>query len=121
MTKANIVEEMMSQTSLTRKQAQEAVEAMMQVMTDALISGKNIYLRGFGTYEVKERGAKTARDIRKGERVEVPACKVVRFKPCEELKSLVAMATGKCDTCGLEQSPCKKIYQKDGSTTCVRF
>ena len=80
----------MSQTSLTRKQAQEAVEAMMQVMTDALISGKNIYLRGFGTYEVKERGAKTARDIRKGERVIIPPCNVVKFRPCDELRTLVA-------------------------------
>ena len=90
MTKAEIVDEMMSQTSLTRKQNQEAVEAMMQVMTDAMLGGKNIYLRGFGTFEIKKREAKTARNIRKGERVIIPPCNVVKFRPCDELRTLVA-------------------------------
>jgi len=56
----------------------------MTVVKDSLAHGENVYLRGFGSFVVKQRAEKTARNISTGEPVHVPARKVVSFKPAAD-------------------------------------
>lgn len=89
MTKNELADALVSKTSLTKSQAIEAIDELIESAKDAFVRGSNIYLRGFGTFKVEQRAAKTARDIRRGTIIQVPACCVVKFIPCAELKELV--------------------------------
>ena len=66
--------------------ALEAIDGLIEASKDAFVRGSNIYLRGLGTFKVEQRAAKTARDIRRGTTVQVPARNTVKFLPCDELK-----------------------------------
>ena len=70
--------------------AEKAVNAVIACIGDALASGDKIQIAGFGTFEVRERAAKTARNPRTGETIDVPACKVPAFKAGSALKDAVA-------------------------------
>lgn len=61
----------------------------MTVIKDALASGENVYLRGFGSFIVKERAEKTARNITKNTTVIIPAHKIPAFKPSDDFKDMV--------------------------------
>ena len=61
----------------------------MLFRSGSMSKGQNIYLRGFGTFEVKTRAAKTARNITKNTTLIIPEHKVPTFKPCAEFKSQV--------------------------------
>jgi DNA-binding protein HU-beta len=63
MTKADIVAEIAEETGLERNEAQKAVEAFMTSIKSSLTKGQNVYLRGFGSFIVKERAEKTGRNI----------------------------------------------------------
>lgn len=89
MKKNDIADKLVSQTTLTKSQALSAIEGLMKIASAALAKGDNIYLRGFGTFRVVERKAKTARNISRGTSVTVPERKVVKFIPCKELKEQV--------------------------------
>lgn len=89
MTKNDIADKLLSLTTLTKSQALSAIEGLMKIASAALAKGDNIYLRGFGTFRVVERKAKTARNISRGTSVTVPERKVVKFIPCKELKEQV--------------------------------
>ena len=73
-----------------KKTAEKAVNAVIACIGDALASGDKIQIAGFGTFEVRERAAKTARNPRTGETIDVPACKVPAFKAGKGLKDKVA-------------------------------
>ena len=62
MTKAEIVEDIAAKTGLTKKEIAEAVDMFLQTVTDALVQGKHLEIRGFGTFKVKERKARIARN-----------------------------------------------------------
>ena len=66
MTKAELVNEIASRTDVNKNDALKVVETFMEVVKDSLYEGKNVYLRGFGTFEIKHRAEKTARNIRNG-------------------------------------------------------
>ncbi|MBQ9203450.1 MAG: integration host factor subunit beta [Prevotella sp.] len=89
MTKNDIADELVSQTTFTKSQALNAIDGLMKIASNAFAKGENIYLRGFGTFRVVERKAKTARNIRWGTSVTVPAHHAVKFIPSNELKDLV--------------------------------
>ena len=65
MTKADIVNEISKNTGIEKVVVQKTVEAMMESVKDSLIKGNNVYLRGFGSFIVKKRAQKTARNISK--------------------------------------------------------
>jgi DNA-binding protein HU-beta len=65
------------------------VEGFMATVKDSLSKENNVYLRGFGTFEVKTRAAKTARNITKNTTLVIPEHKVPTFKPCPEFKNMV--------------------------------
>ena len=90
MTKAEIVEHIAQMTGLTKTDTALVVEGMIETLKEALIEGKTIEIRGFGTFKIKERAARRARNPRTGEPVEIAAKFVPTFKPSRELKDAVA-------------------------------
>ena len=83
MTKAEIVNEISNKTGLDKQSVQTIVEAFMTSVKNSLTKNDNVYLRGFGSIIVKERAAKTARNISKKESITIPAHKIPAFKPCK--------------------------------------
>jgi DNA-binding protein HU-beta len=93
MTKADVVTEIVQETGLDKNEALKAVEAFMSSIKKSLSKGQNVYLRGFGSFIVKERAEKTGRNISKNTTIIIPAHKIPSFKPAktfvEEVKSKV--------------------------------
>lgn len=92
MTKAQIVEEIVQKTGLTKKDVADAVDQFLRAISGALADGKHLEIRGFGTFKVKRRKSRMARNPRTGEPVPVPERNVPVFKVSKELKDLVAAA-----------------------------
>lgn len=83
MTKADIVADIAEETGLERVEALKAVEAFMNSVKKSLSNGDNVYLRGFGSFVVKERAEKTGRNISKNTSIIIPAHNVPAFKPAK--------------------------------------
>ena len=81
MTKADIVNEISKSTGVDKTAVLSIVEAFMETVKDSLAEDKNIYLRGVGSFIVKRRAEKTARNISKNTTVIIPACDIPAFKP----------------------------------------
>lgn len=89
MTKAEIVKEVSKSTGIEATTVMAVVEGFMAAVKSSLAKDNNVYLRGFGTFEVKTRAQKTARNITRNTTVIIPEHKVPTFKPCAEFKSQV--------------------------------
>jgi len=89
MTKADLVEHCAEKTGLTRTDVAVTVDAFLEAVKASLEQGKNIEIRGFGTFKVKLRKARKARNPRTGDEVPVPDRKVPVFKPSNEFKNLI--------------------------------
>ena len=89
MNKTELVAAVAAKTGLSKKDADAAVAAVFASVTDALANGDKVQLIGFGTFEVRARNAKTARNPRTGETMTVPATKVPAFKAGAALKAAV--------------------------------
>ena len=85
MNKTEFIAAVAAKEGLEKKTAEKAVNAVI-----ACAAGDKIQIAGFGTFEVRERAAKTARNPRTGETIDVPACKVPAFKAGKGLKDKVA-------------------------------
>ena len=90
MTKAEIVTEIAKQTGIEKAAVLNVVEKLMEVIKDCLAHGENVYLRGFGSFTVKKRAAKTARNISKNTTLIVPEHNIPAFKPANAFKKEVA-------------------------------
>ena len=88
MIKLDIVNAVVSSTSVTRTKAEEAVETVFRTLKTALGQGRRIELRRFGVFNVKPRKTGIGRNPRTGEEVNIPPGKAVRFKPGKELQSI---------------------------------
>ena len=95
MTKAEIVAGISEETGLEKSEALRAVEAFMQSIKRSLAEGQNVYLRGFGSFVVKERAQKTGRNNSKNTTIIIPAHNIPSFKPAkvfvEEVKNNVTV------------------------------
>jgi integration host factor subunit beta len=89
MTKAELVERVANKINLTKKDTESVVGIIFQSITDSLSSGEKVELRGFGSFRVRERNARTGRNPRSGETVDVPSKKVPFFKAGKDLRLLV--------------------------------
>lgn len=89
MTKADIVNEISKDTGIEKVTVQKTVEAFMETVKDSLEDGKNVYLRGFGSFVVKQRAEKTARNISKNTTIIIPAHNIPSFKPAKTFVSKV--------------------------------
>jgi len=81
MTKADIVNEISRSIGLERAAVLATVEKFMEVVKESMSEGENVYLRGFGSFIVKTRKEKTARNISKNTAIRIPEHKVPAFKP----------------------------------------
>ena len=81
MTKANIVNEISKNTGIEKRTVQEIIEAFMEAVKNSLVKDKNVYLRGFGSFIVKKRAEKTARNISKNTIMIIPKHFIPAFKP----------------------------------------
>ena len=89
MTKADLVNEISEATGLTKVDTEAVVNGFIYTIGSALKRGEGIEIRGFGTFRVREKKPRLARNPRTGEKVEVPRRHVPSFKPSKELKLLV--------------------------------
>ena len=90
MIKSEMIQKLFEATKIPRKAAELAVNTIFDTMTDALSKSEGIEIRGFGTFKVKDRKARIARNPRTGDSVPVPPRKVPVFKVSKELKDMVA-------------------------------
>lgn len=89
MNKQELVTEISNRTGLIKKDAEDAIVTFMDIVKDSLVKGEKIFLSGFGTFDVVERAARTARNPKTGESIEVGASKSPKFKPSKSLKESV--------------------------------
>ncbi len=88
MTKQDLVEELADVVS-SKREANDALNTVLDSIQDALKKGDDVTLTGFGTFSVVKRKARTGRNPQTGEEIQIPARKAVRFKPGSELKDAV--------------------------------
>ena len=89
MTRAEIVERIAQKKGLDREEVLACVMGFMEEVKNSLASGENVYLRGFGTFLLKTRAEKKARNITAGTEVIVPEHKIPAFKPTVDFKDAV--------------------------------
>ena len=90
MNKAELVSKMAEKSELSKKQAEAALNAFIESVQETLMDGDKVQLVGFGTFEVRERAARTGRNPRNPEEViEIPASLAPAFKPGKALKDLI--------------------------------
>lgn len=89
MTKAELVEDVAEAAELTKKDAERLVELVFESIIETLNHGEKIELRGFGSFRVRERGARRGRNPKTGAPVDIPAKRVPYFKPGKEMKELI--------------------------------
>jgi len=83
MTKAEIVAEISNKTGIEKVTVQHTVEAFMEAVKKSMVNGENVYLRGFGSFVIKERAEKTGRNISKNTTIIIPAHNIPAFKPAK--------------------------------------
>ena len=89
MTKADIVNEIAKTTGMEKIAVQNVVETFMETIKRSLAAEKNVYLRGFGSFIIKKRAQKTARNISKNTTLVIPAHNIPAFKPAKVFMSKV--------------------------------
>jgi DNA-binding protein HU-beta len=90
MTKKEIIENVATAAGISKAAAERAVNTMMESIKESLASGDNVLLVGFGRFSVRERAPRKCRNPKTGEIIEIPARKVVKFKPGEPLRKAIA-------------------------------
>ena len=83
MTKAELVNTISNKLGTEKNETQKVVEAFMQEIRTSMYNGDNVYLRGFGSFIIKTRAAKTGRNISKNTAIEIPAHNIPAFKPAK--------------------------------------
>ncbi len=89
MTKTELIEKIAVEADLTKKDAGKAFGAVVSSITAALAAGEKVSVPGFGTFEVRQRKARTAKNPQNGEPLKIAACKVPAFKAGKALKEAV--------------------------------
>jgi len=89
MTKADLVEEVVRVSSVSKKHAEIIVNTVFSSIIEALQQDDKIELRGFGSFRVRRRRSRQGRNPKTGDRVEVPEKRIPYFKPGKELKDLI--------------------------------
>lgn len=89
MNKAELVEAMSKKTEETKKVTEESLNALIDVITEALKKGDKVQLIGFGSFEVVKRAARKGKNPQTGEELKIPASKSPKFKAGKALKDIV--------------------------------
>jgi len=86
MTKADLIESVSAKIDLPKGQAERAVQLVFEDIVQALRTGDKVNISGFGTFAVSDRKARTGRNPKTGEAIDIPASKSAKFKPGKSLK-----------------------------------
>jgi len=86
MTKAELVQKMSKEAKIPAAAANRALQALVKSISSTVRSGGKVTVSGLGTFSQKQRNARTARNPRTGETIQVPAKKTIRFRPSSNLK-----------------------------------
>jgi len=89
MTKADVVAEVASRTGIDRPSVQVVVDSFMNTVKNSLLKRESVYLRGFGSFIIKERAQKQGRNISKNTTIIIPAHKVPAFKAAKSFSAIV--------------------------------
>ncbi|MGN1183567.1 MAG: HU family DNA-binding protein [Faecalibacillus sp.] len=89
MNKTELIEEIAVQTEMTKTDVDKVITALVDVVTQALANGEKVSLKGFGNFEVRERGERTGRNPKTGEAMIIAASKAPAFKASSTLKKAV--------------------------------
>ncbi|MBE5034289.1 HU family DNA-binding protein [Gallalistipes aquisgranensis] len=89
MTKADIVNEISKSTGVEKAVVQDVVEAFMTSIKESMTAQNNVYLRGFGSFIIKKRAQKVARNISKNTTITIPAHNIPAFKPAKSFAAKV--------------------------------
>lgn len=89
MTKAEIVREISQITGIEKTRVEQILESFMESVKEANIAGETVYLRGFGSFGLKERAEKKARNISKNTTITIPSHTIPYFKPSKEFSNQV--------------------------------
>ncbi len=89
MNKTELVAAVAEKTGASKKDSEKLVSAVFEIITNTLVAGDKVALVGFGAFEVKERPARTGRNPRTKETIEIPASRSASFKPGKALKDAV--------------------------------
>ena len=89
MTKPELIAKIAEKTNLSKKQAAAALDAFISTITEALKAEGKLAIPSLGTFELRERAARTGKNPRTGEKVEISAKRVPAFKPAKALKDAV--------------------------------
>ena len=100
MTKADLVEEVVRVTNVSKKHAEVIVNTVFSSITDALRGEDKIELRGFGSFRVRRRRPRQGRNPKTGDQVAVPEKRIPYFKPGKELKDLINLDASTTDEAG---------------------
>ena len=90
MNKTELIAEVANKAGLSRKDAEKALGAVVETITEAVVKGDKVQLVGFGAFDVKERGVRMGRNPKTKETIEIPATRVPVFKAGKALKDAVA-------------------------------
>ena len=86
MTKAEMVREIADKTGIEKQVVMQIVEGMMESIRNSMINGEEAFLRGFGSFIIKRRAQKTARNISKNTTIVIPAHNIPAFKPSKSFR-----------------------------------
>ena len=89
MNKTELVAAMAEQTNLSKKDAEAALKAFIDVVSEELKKGEKVQLVGFGTFEVSERAAREGRNTQTGKTMKIEDCKAPKFKAGKALKDMM--------------------------------
>ncbi|WP_262709398.1 HU family DNA-binding protein [Solitalea koreensis] len=95
MTKAEVIAEIAQRTGIEKVDVAETVEAFFKVIKNSMIEGENVYVRGFGSFVVKKRAQKTARNISKNTAIIIPEHFIPSFKPAKVFVDKVKNSSAK--------------------------
>ncbi|HRJ53513.1 MAG TPA: integration host factor subunit alpha [Candidatus Thiothrix moscowensis] len=97
LTKADMVEHLFEELGLNKREAKDLVEMFFEEIRDALETGKNVKLSGFGNFMLRDKTQRPGRNPKTGEEIPVTARRVVTFRPGQKLKQRVEEYAGSAD------------------------
>lgn len=86
MVRSDIVKKVADDTGLSKKDAEKIIDTILKSIIEYLLKGEKLELRGFGTFVVKQRAGRIARNLKTNENLPLPPRKVISFKPGKKLK-----------------------------------
>ncbi|MGM9971858.1 MAG: HU family DNA-binding protein [Anaeroplasmataceae bacterium] len=89
MKKTDLIDKIAEKTNITKKEVEVVCEALKDTIIEALVSGDKVLISGFGSFEVRERAARTGLNPRTGEAIQIPALKTPAFTAGKVLKDAV--------------------------------